>query len=210
MSAEDIPDHNAGVPNGRQKQIFLDIADDPDSGEESALDNLLDLSGSLLLAVSLMANITLFEGYAGTLHHWKIENTPLLSDGNNKQTNLEKSIILSLGSPRIASSPHAKALLSLLSLLSDGIGAEDIMASKVPILNGCLKALSPIREYIWHAHPPPLALSNPLHTYFQDLIELWGSKHELPSSDLCPTLVGFLGNINELILEDLLSADKST
>jgi tetratricopeptide (TPR) repeat protein len=73
-----------------------------------------------------------------------------------------------------------------------------------------LKALSPIREYIRRAHPPPLALSNPLRTYFQDLIELWGSKHELPSSDLCPALVGFLGNINELILEDLLSADKST
>jgi hypothetical protein len=60
------------------RQIFLDIMDDPDSGEESALNDLLDLSGSLPLAVSLMANIALFEGYAGTLHRWQIENTTLL------------------------------------------------------------------------------------------------------------------------------------
>ncbi|KAJ7697488.1 hypothetical protein B0H14DRAFT_3529326 [Mycena olivaceomarginata] len=111
----------------------------------------------------------------------------------------------------MASSPHAKALLSLLSLLPDGIRAEDIMTSKVPILNVWhLKALSPICEYIQCTHPPLLALSNPLCTYFQDLVELWGSKHELPLSDLCPALVGFLGNINELILKDLLSAEKST
>ncbi|KAJ7314587.1 hypothetical protein DFH08DRAFT_821244 [Mycena albidolilacea] len=80
-----------------------------------------------------------------------------------------------------------------------------------PNLHKSLKALSPIRKYIQRTHPPPLALSNPFRTYFQDLIELWGSKRELPSSDLCPALVGFLVNINELILEDLLSeADKST
>ncbi|KAJ7359747.1 hypothetical protein DFH08DRAFT_734608 [Mycena albidolilacea] len=211
------------------RQIFLDIADEPGTGEESALNDLLDLSGSLPLAVSLMANIASFEGYLGTLRRWRIENTTLLSDGHDKRSNLEKSINLSLGSPRLASSPHAKALLSLLSLLPDGIRAEDIMASKVPIPNvrrwqsllvgtslayidakGRLKALSPIREYIRRVHPPPHVLSSPLRTYFQDLIELWGSKRELPSNDLAPALATFLGNINELLLEGLLSAEKPT
>ncbi|KAJ7881132.1 P-loop containing nucleoside triphosphate hydrolase protein, partial [Mycena olivaceomarginata] len=211
------------------RKIFLDIAEEPDSEEESALNDLLDLSGSLPLAVSLMANIASFEGYSGTLRRWRIENTTLLSDGHHKRSNLEKSIILSLGSPRMASSPHAKDLLSLLSLLPDGIRAEDIMASNVPIPNvrrwqsvligtslayidakGHLKALSPIREYIRRVYPAARALSNPLRTYFQDLIELWGSKRELPSSDLTPALVAFLGNINQLLLDGLLSAEKST
>ncbi|KAJ7832020.1 hypothetical protein B0H14DRAFT_1177562 [Mycena olivaceomarginata] len=76
------------------RQIFLDIADEPGTGEESALNDLLDLSGSLPLAVSLMANIASFEGYLGTLRRWRIENTTLLSDGHDKRSNLEKSINL--------------------------------------------------------------------------------------------------------------------
>ncbi|KAJ7835527.1 hypothetical protein B0H14DRAFT_2590163 [Mycena olivaceomarginata] len=137
------------------RQIFLDIVDDPDSGEESALDNLLDLSGSLPLATESASKVPI---------------------------------------------PNVRRWQSLL--VGTSLAYVDAQ--------GRLKALSPIREYIRRAHPPPLALSNPLRTYFQDLIELWGSKRELPSSDLCPALVGSLGNINELILEDLLSADKST
>jgi hypothetical protein len=115
------------------REIFCEIAERPDTGEEVAFDALLELSGSLPLAVSLMASIAAFEGYSGTLHRWQAENTALLSDGNDKRSNLEKSILLSLGSPRIVTSPHAKDLLSLLSLLPDGIRAEDIIAGEVPL-----------------------------------------------------------------------------
>jgi hypothetical protein len=163
------------------RQIFLEVADEPSGEEKLALDILLDLSDSLPLAVSLMANITSFEGYSGTLARWQIENITLLSDGHNKASNLEKSITLSLGSPRLSSSPHAKNLLSLLSLLPDGIRAEDIIAGKVPIpdiyrcqslllgtslayidVKGSLKALNPILEYIRRVHPVPIVLSGPL------------------------------------------------
>jgi hypothetical protein len=210
------------------RQIFVEVADEPGSGEESALDDLLELSGSLPLAVSLMANITSFEGYSNTLARWQTENTALLSGGHDKRSNLEKSITLSLSSPRIFSSPHAKNLISLLSLLPDGIRPEDILAGKVPILNvrqcqsvlvgtslayidvkGRLKTLSPVREYIRQAHPPSHTLSSPLRIYFQDLLELW-SKRRLPSGNLVPELVSHLGNINQLILEGLLTEDKST
>ncbi|KAJ7715509.1 hypothetical protein DFH07DRAFT_1014728, partial [Mycena maculata] len=102
-------------------QILVDVADEPVVEEELALVGLLDLSGNLLLAVSLMANIVSFEGYSSTLSRWELEITTLLSDGHNKDSNLEKSITLSLGSPRLLSDPHAKVLLSLLSLLPDGI-----------------------------------------------------------------------------------------
>ncbi|KAF8201051.1 hypothetical protein K438DRAFT_634303 [Mycena galopus ATCC 62051] len=125
------------------RQIFLDIADVPTTEEESALDTLLDLSGRLPLAVSLMSNIASFGGYSNTLSRWQNENTTLLSDGHNKRSNLEKLIMLSLSSPRMSSFPQAMNFLSLFSLLPDGIRAEDIMTSKVRIFvdgNRCWSA----------------------------------------------------------------------
>lgn len=83
------------------RQIFSEIAGEPAMEDEAALEELLNISGSLPLAVSLMANIASVEGYSGLLSRWQVENTHLLSDGHNKRSNLEESIILSLGSPRI-------------------------------------------------------------------------------------------------------------
>jgi tetratricopeptide (TPR) repeat protein len=211
------------------RQIFIEVADEPESGEQSALNDLLELSGSLPLAVSLMANIASFEGYSSTLTRWETENTALLSEGHDKRSNLEKSISLSLRSPRISSSPDAKNLISLLSLLPDGIRPEDIFTSKVPIPNarqcqsvligtslayldvkGRLKALSPVREYIRRAYPPSVSLVRPLRTYFQNLLEVWESNRELPSGDLVPDLISHLGNINQLILAGILAEGKAT
>ncbi|KAK7028647.1 NB-ARC domain-containing protein [Favolaschia claudopus] len=219
------------LPSSAARQIFLDIADDPDDEEESALSDLLDLSGNLPLAISLMASIVSLEGYSGTLSRWQIENVSLLSDGNDKRSNLEKSITLSLTSPRIASSQQAKDLLGLLSILPDGIRAEDILASHVPIPDvrqsqtlllrtslayltpqGRLAALSPIREFIRRAHPPSPAVCVPLRRYFQDLLVLWKltrSGVQLSAGNLASTLAGHLGNITQLFLEGLITEDKS-
>jgi hypothetical protein len=210
------------------RQIFVEVADEPGRGEDSALNDLLDLSGSLPLAVSLMANIASFEGYTSTLARWQIENTALLSAGYDKRSNLEKSITHSLTSPRISSSPHAKNLISLLSLLPDGIRPEDILAGRVPIpgvrqcqsvlvgtslayrdVKGRLKLLSPVREHIRRVYPPSCFLSRPLLVYFQDMLEAWKFKQQLLSGTLALDLVGHLGNINELILECITGEDKS-
>ncbi|KAJ7452930.1 P-loop containing nucleoside triphosphate hydrolase protein, partial [Mycena latifolia] len=197
------------------RQIFVEVADGPKIGEESALEELLDLSGSLPLAITLMASVAAFEGYTSTLSRWKVENTTLLSDGHDKRSNLEMSITLSLGSPRFSSSPNAKNLLSLLSILPDGITDEDLIICKVPLPNvahsrtalvrtslayvdggGRLKALSPIREYIRRAHPPPLSLSKPLRIYFQELLTIWDTHRQLPSAELVPKTVSYLGNVH--------------
>ncbi|KAJ6556111.1 hypothetical protein B0H19DRAFT_1071243 [Mycena capillaripes] len=217
------------LSHSASRQIFVEVADVPGAGEEPALDELLGLSGSLPLAVSLMASIASYEGYSETLSRWQIEHIALLSDGQDKRSNLEKSITLSLSSPRLSSAPHAKNPMSLLSLLPDGITVEVIIAGKVPIpevhkwqsllvrtllayidVKGRLKALSPIREYIRRVHPPAAPLSRPLRTYFQDLLELFRSHRELPSSNLAPGLVQYLGNIHELMLQGLLTEEKST
>ncbi|KAJ7928350.1 hypothetical protein B0H13DRAFT_2311628 [Mycena leptocephala] len=183
------------LPPSASRQIFVEVADEPGNEEGSALDELLDLSGSLPLAVSLMATIASFEGYSNT--------------------------------PRLSSSPHAKNLISLLSLLPDGIRPEIILAGKVPIPNvrqcqsvlvatslayidvkGHLKALSPIREYIRRACPPSPGLSRPLRTYLQDLLQVW-KFNQLLSGNLATELVRHLGNIHELILDGLLTEEKS-
>ncbi|KAJ7323044.1 P-loop containing nucleoside triphosphate hydrolase protein [Mycena albidolilacea] len=215
------------LPLAASRQIFVEVADEPGSGEESILDHLLDLTESLPLAVSLMANIASFEGYSTTLARWQTENTALLSEGHDKRSNLEKSIALSISGPRISSAPYAKNLSSLLSLLPDGIRPDDLIAGNVPIpnvrqcqsvlvgislayidVNGRLKMLSPVREYIRRVHPPSHSLSRPLRKHFQDLLELLSSKHQLSYSGLAPELVGNLGNINQLILEGLMTEKK--
>ncbi|KAK7030065.1 CTLH domain-containing protein [Favolaschia claudopus] len=211
------------------RQIFLDIADEPDDGEDAALDDLLDLSDRLPLAIALMANIASFEGYLATLSRWQVENTALLSDGHDKRSNLEKSITLSLNSPRLASSPNAINLLALISLLPDGIRVEDLIASMVPIpdvrqaqwrlvgtslayvdVSGRLKALSPIREYIRRTHAPAPQFTTPLRTYFQNLLALWKAKRHIHSGNLGPELASYVGNITELLRYGLFAEQESS
>ncbi|KAJ7892944.1 hypothetical protein B0H14DRAFT_961667 [Mycena olivaceomarginata] len=203
-------------------QIFNDIADKPEIGEEAARDELLDLCGNLPLAISLMANIASFEGYPSTLSRWKNEATALLSDGLDKRSNLEISIEISLMSPQISSSPHTKDLLQLLSLLPDGIAEEDLHMSKVPITdlahhrslllrtslayvdpNRQLKTLSPIREYIRRVNPPPSSIYRPLMSHFQRLLAVYASYAQFSPDDLRLRITSYLGNINDLLLQTL-------
>ncbi|KAJ7921784.1 P-loop containing nucleoside triphosphate hydrolase protein, partial [Mycena leptocephala] len=115
------------------RQIFTEIADAPAAEDEQVLVKLVELSGNVPLALSLLASVVSFEGYRGALNRWNTENTSLLSAGHDKRSNLEKSFVLSLGSPRIASSPYAQNFLALLSLLPDGITEETLAVSKVAI-----------------------------------------------------------------------------
>ncbi|KAJ7144357.1 hypothetical protein C8R44DRAFT_535684, partial [Mycena epipterygia] len=155
------------------RQTFIDISDVPLPAEESDLAELLDLTGHLPLAVSLMASVTAFEGYPATLSRWKRENTSLLSDAYEKESNLDKSISLSLTSPRMQSGPGALELLKILSVQPDGLSEVELGIPDIPIdlISECkaillrtslayidsdsrLKVLSPIREYVQRMHPP--------------------------------------------------------
>ncbi|KAJ7738209.1 hypothetical protein B0H14DRAFT_3610893 [Mycena olivaceomarginata] len=203
------------------RQTFVDIADEPMTSEEPALAQLIELTGNLPLAVRLMANVASFEGYPGALSRWKTENTALLSDGYDKRSNLEKSISMSLTSPRIKSNPHALDLLSLLSLLPDGISEAELLASQVPLpeipqcrfslvktslafmVDGRLKALNPIREYIGSMHPASTAVTRPLRTHFQELLKVWESYYGLSPKDLGRQLTSHLANIQNLFLNSI-------
>ncbi|KAJ7907794.1 hypothetical protein B0H13DRAFT_1464352, partial [Mycena leptocephala] len=170
------------------RQTFIDIADNTHTPNE--VDKVLSLTDNLPLAISLIAQLADSEGCSHVLSRWEEEKTSLSSDGYDRSSNLDLSISLSLSSPRLNS--HSKDLLSLLSMLPDGLSAVELTQSKLPLNNilGCkaalirtslaysdehkrLKALVPIREYMQKIQPPGYHLIQPLLKHFQELLEFF-------------------------------------
>ncbi|KAJ7645999.1 hypothetical protein DFH06DRAFT_581428 [Mycena polygramma] len=202
-------------------QIFIDIADNPPAEDAENLTELVDRTGNLPLAhlhqVSLMATVASYEGYSNTLRRFKSESTALLSDGTNKKSNLEASIIVSLSSSRMLSSPKAKDLLSLLSVLPDGLSEVDLLScnamdnpnilqcratllriSLARMENDRLKVLSPIRQYMQRVHPPPHEAVERLRVHWDTLLTFWKSHKELQSGELVARLTSNLRNIDSV------------
>ncbi|KAJ7321265.1 hypothetical protein DFH08DRAFT_1033821 [Mycena albidolilacea] len=170
-------------------QTFVDIAEDHHNPED--IDRVLSLTENMPLAINLIAHLVDVEGCSSVLSRWEAEKTAVISEGYDKKSNLEMSISLSLSSPRIKAVRHAQELLSLLSILPDGLSDVELLHSKIPIedIQNCkttlirtavaylddkkqLKALVPIREYMQKTHPPRNELVKPLSKYFHELLEL--------------------------------------
>jgi hypothetical protein len=169
-------------------KTFMDIADNIYDPKE--VDKVLSLTDNLPLAISLIAHLVDSEGCSHVLSNWKEEKTSLISDGYDRASNLDLSISLSLSSPRL--NPHSKDLLSLLSMLPDGLSDVELVQSNFPIddILGCkaalirtalaysdehkrLKVLVPIREYMQKIQPPGDHLIRPLLKHFQELLEFY-------------------------------------
>ncbi|KAF7354190.1 NB-ARC domain-containing protein [Mycena venus] len=200
-------------------EIFYDISDPPSMAELSDFEEIMSMTGHLPLAVSLMASVASSEGYSGTLMRWKAGDTSLVSIGNDRGSNLDRSIQISLSSPRMMSRPTALHLLSVLAVLPDGLSDAELAVGVVPIpsplecksillstslayidRDGRIKALSPIRDYVQRVYPPKKALLDSLGTYWQDLLKLWDTHIQLSNKDLASQLTANIGNINNLIL----------
>ncbi|KAJ7854895.1 P-loop containing nucleoside triphosphate hydrolase protein, partial [Mycena leptocephala] len=170
------------------RKTFIDIADNTHDSNE--VDKVLSLTDNLPLAISLIAHLVDSEGCSHVLSSWEEEKTSLISDGYDRTSNLNLSISLSLSSPRL--NTHSKDLLSLLSMLPDGLSDVELVQSKLPIDNilDCkaalirtalaysnehkrLKALVPIREYMQKIQPPGGRLIRPLLKHFQELLEFF-------------------------------------
>ncbi|KAJ6543376.1 hypothetical protein DFH09DRAFT_1322123 [Mycena vulgaris] len=126
---------------------------------------------------------------------WRVEQTALLSDGPDKRSNLEQSIMVSPSGPRCTPFPEAKALLGLLALLPDEVSDEDLVASNIPIPNirqhrsilirtslayidydQRAEVLCPIREYIQTALPPNPSFTHSLRLRFTTSLYLRDSS----------------------------------
>ncbi|KAJ7217517.1 hypothetical protein C8J57DRAFT_1149491, partial [Mycena rebaudengoi] len=157
------------LSNVAARQTFIEVADD--GHDDTSIKQLLELTGNLPLAVSLIASVAGSEGCAQALSRWKLESTRMLSEGYDQRSSLDISIMLSYTSPRMT--PGAQQLLSILSMLPDGLADADLVQAQLPISDilACkvtliqtalafigqdqhLKVLVPIREHILHSHPP--------------------------------------------------------
>ncbi|KAJ7779833.1 hypothetical protein B0H16DRAFT_1225838, partial [Mycena metata] len=106
------------------QKMFFDIADDGHLLEE--VNKVLGLTDNMPLVINLLAHLVDTEGCSTILSRWKTEKTSLLSEGSDKRLNFELSISLSLSSSRITSMPHSRELLSLLSILPDGLSDVEL------------------------------------------------------------------------------------
>ncbi|KAJ7482685.1 hypothetical protein FB451DRAFT_1442241, partial [Mycena latifolia] len=209
------------LPQEAARKTFIDIVDNGYAIED--IDKILLLADNMPLAIDLIAHLVDYDGLESVMHHWDTERISLLSEGHDKGSNLELSIFLSLESPRLASVPHARDLLSLLSMLPDGLSDIELLQSRLPIENvlACkaallrtalvytdeqkrLKALVPIREYMQKIHPPGAHIVQPLLQHFNELLELHGTYHgTLSSPGMVIRITSNLTNIRNILMNGL-------
>ncbi|KAJ7271832.1 P-loop containing nucleoside triphosphate hydrolase protein [Mycena rebaudengoi] len=199
-------------------QTFIDIADD--THHQDSVKQLLELTGNLPLAVSLISSVASHEGCDKALSRWKFESTHMLSDGYDQRSSLDISIMLSFTSSRMT--VGAQDLLSLLSMLPDGLADVELVQAKltIPDVLGCksilirtslafvgknqrLKVLVPIREYTLRMHPPTNALKQPLQQHFHDLLDLWNQFQYLNPTNIAPQISHNLGNLDSILRDAL-------
>ncbi|KAJ7741636.1 hypothetical protein B0H16DRAFT_1861759, partial [Mycena metata] len=172
------------------RKMFIDIAEDRHSMAE--IDQVLQLTDNMPLSISLLAHAVDVEGCTVILSRWQSEHTSVISEGYDGRSNLELSISLSLASPRVTSTPHSQELLSLLSILPDGLSDVELKQSNfaIPDILECkralvrtalaytddykrLKALVPIREYMAKFLPPMDKIIKPIFKYFKELLQVY-------------------------------------
>ncbi|KAJ6534602.1 hypothetical protein DFH09DRAFT_1405160 [Mycena vulgaris] len=203
------------------RQTFIDIADECHDSED--IDKVLLLTDNMPLAIDLIAHVVELEGCPQVLARWEEEKTSVISDGYDKRSNLDLSMSLSLSSPRITSVPHCQELLSLLSMLPDGLSDVELVQSKLPInsILSCkavllstslaysddqrrFKALVPIREYMARSYPPMDYLVQALLNYFHELLELEYKYHgTVSASEMTIRITSNFSNIRSLLVNVL-------
>ncbi|KAJ7748136.1 hypothetical protein B0H16DRAFT_1692259 [Mycena metata] len=175
------------------RKMFIDIAEDRHLMAE--IDQVLELTDNMPLSVSLLAHAVDVEGCTTILSRWNREHTSVISEGYDQRSNLELSISLSLASPRITSTPNSQELLSLLSILPDGLSDVELKQSDFAIhgILNCkrallrtalaytddhkrMKVLVPIREYMAKFHPPTGKMIRPLFKHFKELLQVYGAE----------------------------------
>ncbi|KAJ7620763.1 hypothetical protein DFH06DRAFT_64393 [Mycena polygramma] len=202
-------------------QTFIDIADDVHNPEE--IDKVLALTDNMPLAISLLAHLVDSEGCSTVLSRWEEEKTSMISDGRDRRSNLDLSISLSLSSPRLVAFPHSQELLSLLSMLPDGLSEVELVQSNLPIddILACkavligtslvysdsqkrLKTLVPIMEYMQKHKAPKEDLIHSLRRYFQTLLELYTKYRGTASgSSTVARISSNLSNIQNVLRKGL-------
>ncbi|KAJ7616189.1 P-loop containing nucleoside triphosphate hydrolase protein, partial [Mycena polygramma] len=170
------------------RKMFVDIADDRHDAAD--VDKILLIADNMPLAISLLASLADSEDCSSVLSRWENEKTSIMSTGHDRRSNLDLSISISLSSPRMIAEPDSLQLLSLLSMLPDGLSDldlvqsyfpnQDILRCKVILVRTSLayidiqkrvKVLVPIKEYTQKMCPPAPDMIHSVLSYYYDLVE---------------------------------------
>ncbi|KAJ6545875.1 hypothetical protein DFH09DRAFT_927660 [Mycena vulgaris] len=209
------------------RQTFIDIVDD--CHDSDGIDKVLLLTDNMPLAIDLMAHLVESEGCPNVLARWEEEKTSVISDGYDKRSNLNLSISMSLSSPRITYVPHCQDLLSLLSMLPDGLSDLELVQSKLPIKDilSCkaallstalaysddqrrFKVLVPIREYMARSYPTINYLVQALLNYFHQLLEFrYQYSGTVSASEMTLKITSNFSNIQGLLRNRLQSQNPA-
>ncbi|KAJ7065728.1 hypothetical protein C8F01DRAFT_751539, partial [Mycena amicta] len=159
------------LSNTAARQIFDDIVGES-TCEEEEVDRILQLADNVPLAITLLAYLVDSDGCAVVLSRWESERTAMIADNysgeaTTKRSSLDLSISLSLSSPRLP--PGALDLLSVLSLLPDGLSDPDLIQLKLPIAGilACKTALLRTSLAYIQAHGQRLVVLLPIREYTQ-------------------------------------------
>ncbi|KAJ7654300.1 hypothetical protein B0H17DRAFT_1214395 [Mycena rosella] len=200
------------------RDTFRDIADYSVERDEE-VDELLAYTDNLPLAVTLMASLVSLEGRDSVVERWKAQGTSILSDGADRRDNLNKSIAISLSSPRFTSTPDAQNLLSLLAMLPDGTSITTLnqISPSIPDMLRCMTTLRrtalvafsdngqhvntlvPIREYMRSHSSPPTLLLERIRDHFYDLLNLFSDVEQPPPGGSFRPIISNLGNIRSVL-----------
>ncbi|KAJ7252166.1 hypothetical protein C8J57DRAFT_1718391 [Mycena rebaudengoi] len=206
------------LSNVAAQQTFIEVADE--GHDDACIKELLELTGNLPLAVSLIASVAGSEGCSQALSRWKLESTRMLSDGYDQRSSLDISIMLSYTSSRMT--PGAQDLLGILSMLPDGLTDADLVQATLPIpdILACkatlirtalafvgqdqhIKVLVPIREHILTMHPPTNALKLRLREHFHGILDLWNQFKNLNVADINLQISRNLSNLSTVLHDGL-------
>ncbi|KAJ6469927.1 hypothetical protein C8R45DRAFT_1166446, partial [Mycena sanguinolenta] len=206
------------------QQTFMDITDG--SYSIGSFSQLLSFTDNMPLAVDLLPHLVDYEGLENVLIRWQAEKTSMLSVGYDRKSNLDASISLSLSSPRITSA--SKELLSLLSILPNGLSDAELLQTKLPISNilTCkadllatslayqnsnkrLLALTPVREHVQQFLPPSLFLIHSIREYFYELLELYQKYDDGQLKPVISQITANLGNLQEVLQRGLVPSSSN-
>ncbi|KAJ6469314.1 P-loop containing nucleoside triphosphate hydrolase protein, partial [Mycena sanguinolenta] len=210
------------LSNDAAQQTFMDITDTSYTIEE--LNQVLSFTANVPLAVDLIAHLVDYEGLENVLTRWQTEKTSMLSVGYDRKSNFDASLKLSLSSPRITS--DSKNLLSLLSILPNGLSDTELVQSKLPIpsilscksallatslayqdSNKQLLVLMPVREHIQKFSPPSPFLIHFLCKHFYEVLELYQKYNTEQLHSVVNQITLNLANLQEALKQSLYADD---
>ncbi|KAJ7063127.1 hypothetical protein C8F01DRAFT_1131657 [Mycena amicta] len=207
------------------RRAFLALSDCVE--DDPGIDALTAAVDFVPLAIALMANLAETDSTETLLLRWREEQSSLLNRIPERTSSLDVSIRISLNSHRMNAVPEATVLLSLLSLLPDGIDNTQLAAifPGIPKLRRALSALwqtslayndghnrtrvlAPIRAHMTLYSPPDVARRTSMLAYYMGLAELCSDLGGPHGQAIVKRLTPEIGNMHSIVDLVLKSSDE--